>query len=256
MLLAVDVSNTQLTVGIYRGQALVHHWRISTELGRTADEYGLLLRSLLEHAGLAPAAVDAVAICSVVPPLTPVLEQMCREYFRRTPLTVGPGVKTGLVIRYDNPREVGADRVALAVAAYEKYGGPCIVVDFSTATIFDYISKDGEYLGGVIAPGVEISAEALFRFASKLPRIELVRPRSVLGRNTVACMQAGIIFGFAGQVDEICTRLMQENGPATVVATGEGADLMAPECRTVQHTDPWLTLDGLRIIYERHRGGA
>lgn len=256
MLLAADVSNTHITLGVYRGQELAHHWRVSTDLGRTADEYGLLLQSLLDYAGVAPADVDAVALCSVVPPLTPTLEQMCRDYFGGPPLTVGPGVRTGLVIRYDNPKEVGADRVALAVAAYEKYGGPCIVVDFSTATIFDYISRDGEYLGGVIAPGVEISADALFRFASKLPRIELVRPRSVLGRNTVACMQAGILFGFAGMVDEICTRLMHENGRAVVVATGETADLVAPECRTVQHTDPWLTLEGLRIIYERNRGGA
>lgn len=253
MLLAVDVSNTHISLGIYRGRDLAYHWRISTDQGRTADEYGLLVQSLLEHAGLRADQVDAIAICSVVPPLTPVLEQMCRDYFGRPPLTVGPGVRTGLVIRYDNPREVGADRVALALAAYEKYGGPCIIVDFSTATIFDYISKEGEYLGGVIAPGVEISADALFRFAAKLPRIELVRPRSVLGRNTVACMQSGILFGFAGQVDEICNRLMKENGRATVVATGETADLIAPECRTVQHIDPWLTLEGLRLIYERNR---
>lgn len=253
MLLAVDVSNTYITLGIYRDKDLVHHWRISTDRGRTADEYGLLVQGLLDYSGLSIASINAIAICCVVPPLTPILEQMCRDCFGRQPLTVGPGIRTGLVIRYDNPKEVGADRVVLAIAAYAKYGGPCIVVDFSTATIFDYISKDGEYLGGVIAPGLEISADALFRFASKLPRIELTRPKSVLGRNTVACMQAGILFGSAGQVDEICTRLMKENGRAVVVATGETVDLIAPECKTVEHVDPWLTLEGLRLISERNR---
>lgn len=254
MLLAIDVGNTHMTLGVYQGEVLTHHWRIATEQDRTADEYGLLITSLLDHAGLDSRGMHGVAICSVVPPLTPTLERMCREYFKQAPLTVGPGVKTGLVIRYDNPREVGADRVVLAVAAYAKYGGPTIMVDFSsTATIFDYISRTGEYLGGVIAPGVELSADALFRTAAKLPRIELVRPKSVLGRNTVSCMQSGIIFGFAGQVDEIVRRLIEENGPATVVATGEAVDLIAPECRRVQHVDPWLTLDGLRLIYERNR---
>ncbi|MCG0239190.1 MAG: type III pantothenate kinase [Firmicutes bacterium] len=255
MLLAVDVGNTHTTLGVFRGEALVHSWRIVTEPSRTADEYGLLITSLMEHAGLDPRGLRGVAICSVVPPVTPTLERMCQEYFGLEPLTVGPGVKTGLVIRYDNPREVGADRVVLALAAYTRYGGPTIVVDFSyTATIFDYISRAGEYLGGVIAPGVSTAADALFQHAAKLPRIELARPRSVLGRNTVACMQAGIVFGFAGLVDAIVARLEEENGPATVVATGENADLIAPECRRVGHVDPCLTLDGLRLIYERNRG--
>lgn len=253
MLLAMDVGNTLITLGTYEGPVLTQHWRISSDRSRTSDEYGLVITSLLDMAGISPAGVEAIAICSVVPPLTPTLEQMCQTYFHRTPLTVGPGIRTGMVIRYDNPRDVGADRIVLGVAAYAKYGGPCIVVDFGTPIIFDFISKDGEYMGGVITPGVEISTEALFRYAAKLPRIELVRPKSVLGHSTVTSMQSGIIFGFAGQVDEICTRLMAENGPARVVATGEMAELIAPETRTVGQVDPWLTLDGLRIIYERNR---
>lgn len=256
MLLALDVGNTHITLGAYRGRSLVSHWRIATEAGRTADEYGVLVWGLLEHGGVRPQEVSGVAICSVVPPLTPTLEAMSRAYFGVEPLTVGPGVRTGLVIRYDSPREVGADRVVLAVAAHERYGGPCIVVDFGTATIFDYISGDGAYLGGVIAPGVEISADALFRHAARLPRVELARPPSVLGRNTTHCMQSGIVFGFAGMVDGICERLLAENGPATVVATGESVDLIAPECRTVEHVDPWLALDGLRIIHGRNRGAG
>lgn len=254
MLLALDVSNTHVTLGVYRGARLVHHWRIATEAGRTGDEYGVLIAGLLEHAGIRTGDVSGVAICSVVPPLTPTLEAMTRTYFGVTPLTVGPGVRTGLVIRYDSPREVGADRVALAIAAYERYGGPCIVVDFSTATIFDYISRNGEYWGGVIAPGVEIAADALFRHAARLPRVELARPKTVLGRSTAHCLQSGIVYGFAGMVDGICERLIAENGPATVVATGETVDLIAPECRSIQHVDPWLTLEGLRLIYQRNRG--
>jgi type III pantothenate kinase len=254
MLLAVDVGNITVTLGVYDGETLRGEWSVATDRRKTADEYGLLFSQLLEHAGIARSAVMAVAISSSVPPLVPTLEETCRRYFGHPPFVVGPGVKTGMVIRYDNPREVTADRIVIAVAAFEKYGGPVIVVDFSTATIFDVISQTGEYLGGVIAPGVQISAEALFQQAAKLPRIELVRPAAVLGRNTVHSMQSGIIFGFAGQVEEIVARLVAELGQETVVvATGDLAGLMAGEVKSIRHVEPYLSLEGLRIIYERNQ---
>lgn len=254
MLLAVDVGNTQITLGIYQGKELRAEWSISTDRRKTADEYGLLFTHLLEHAGFLTGSIAAVIISSSVPPVTPTLEVTCTRYFNLTPLVIGPGIKTGMVIRYDNPREVGADRIVIAVAAYEKYGGPLVVVDFSTATIFDVISREGEYLGGVIAPGVQISAEALFVAAAKLPRIELVKPRTVLARNTIHAMQSGIIYGFAGQVEEIVGRLTSELGSDTrVVATGDLAEVIATEASAIQHVDPYLSLEGLRIIYERNQ---
>lgn len=254
MLLAVDVGNMVITLGIYNGQTLRAEWSVSTDRRKTADEYGLLFTHLLEHSGYEKESINAVAISSSVPPIVPTLEATCRRYFGLTPLVVGPGVKTGMVIRYDNPREVGADRIVIAVAAYEKYGGPLVVVDFSTATIFDAISRGGEYLGGVIAPGVLIATEALFQHAAKLPRIELVKPPSVLARNTVHSMQSGIIYGFAGQVEEIVSRLTDELGPDTkVVGTGDLAELMATEATSIKHIDPYLSLEGLRIIYERNQ---
>lgn len=257
MLLAIDVGNTNIVLGIYKDSTLTHFWRISTDRQKTADEYGILLKNLFGDAGFTLDLVRDIVVSSVVPPLMPALEEMCRRYFNVEALVVGPGIRTGLDIKYDNPREVGADRIVNAVAAFEKYGGPLVVVDFGTATTFDAISASGEYLGGAIAPGIGISTEALFARAAKLPRIELVKPRAAIAKNTVASMQAGIIYGFAGQVDALVTRIKRElGGYAYVVATGGLAPLIASETETINEVDPWLTLEGLRIINERNREPA
>jgi len=256
MLLAVDAGNTGIVLGIYDGRILCAEWMVSTDRNRTHDEYGLLVMNLIERQGFCKSDVTAVVISSSVPPLIPPLEWMSQKYFTLKPLVVGPGVKTGMVIRYDNPREVGADRIVIAVAAFEKYGGPLIVVDFGTATIFDVLSREGEYLGGVMAPGVTISVDALFQQASALPRIELVKPPSVLARNTIHSMQAGVIYGFSSQVDEVVERLIEELGPpftgVQVIATGDHAELIARETRVITAVDLHLALDGLRIIYDRN----
>lgn len=257
MLLAVDVGNTALSLGIYDGAELRAEWTVATDRRKTQDEYGMLLLALLEYQGFQPDDIHAVVLASSVPPVVPTLDRMFQKYFHVKPLVVGPGVKTGVVIRYDNPREVGSDRIVITVAAFEKYGGPLIVVDFGTATIFDVISKEGEYLGGVMAPGINVSVEALFTQAAKLPRIELVKPKTVLARNTIHAMQSGVIFGFAGQVDEVVARLKEEMGAAAhglkVIATGDMAELVAPETAVIETIDPYLNLEGLRVIYERNQ---
>lgn len=257
MILVVDVGNTNIVLGLFQGKQLLHHWRISTNRSATADEYGLTLYQLFAHGRMSLEAVEGVIISSVVPPLMPALETMCRSYVKKDPLIVGPGIKTGLSIRIENPREVGADRIVNAVAGLELYGPPLIMVDFGTATTFCYIDEQGQYRGGAIAPGIGISTEALYQRAAKLPRIELVKPKSTVGRNTVASMQAGIIFGFAGQVDGIVHRIREEfQTDPTVVATGGLAELIAGESRTIQIVNPLLTLQGLQLIYERNKPGS
>ncbi|MBE3574450.1 MAG: type III pantothenate kinase [Firmicutes bacterium] len=253
MLLAIDVGNTNVVVGVYQKGKLLYHWRMATDPERTADEYGVFIRAFLRHEGLDPAAVDSVVVATVVPPVIPAVEEMARHYFHCQPLFVEPGIRTGLAIKYENPKEVGADRIANAVAALELYGAPAIVVDFGTATTFDAISPAGEYLGGAIAPGVWISAEALFSHTAQLRRVELVKPRQAIGRNTVSALQAGILYGVIGQVRELVQRMKEELGSQTrVVATGGLASMVAREVPEIEVVNPMLTLEGLRLIYERN----
>jgi len=254
MLLVFDVGNTNIVLGVYDKETLLYHWRISSDKQKTSDEYGILLHNLFAFRGINMRDIKAVAISSVVPPLIVPLTRMCQRYFFVDPLLVGPGVKTGICIKYENPREVGADRIVNAMAAFQKYGGPLIIVDFGTATTFCYVSANADYLGGAIAPGIGISTDALFQRAAKLPRIELAVPRSVICRNTVTSMQSGIIFGFVGQVDEIVRRMKKEAGEdAKVVATGGLANLIAQESSTINVVEPFLTLEGLRLLYEQNR---
>jgi type III pantothenate kinase len=261
MLVAIDVGNTQTVIGLFgpgdgpagSSPQLWHHWRVSTVAGRTADELALQLDQLFQLQGLElQDTVSGVAVASVVPRLRAALRDMTDRWLKVPTVIVEPGVRTGMPILYDNPKEVGADRIADAVAAYEAYGGPTIVVDFGTATTFEVVSAKGEYLGGVIVPGMEISLEALFSRAALLPRVELIEPSSVLAKNTVESVQSGVIYGFAAQVDGLAQRLEEEVGPCTVVATGGLASLIAPYSSTIQHHEPWLTLNGLRIIYGRN----
>ena len=254
MLLVIDVGNTNMVLGVYKDTELLDHWRISTDRQRTTDEYGVLIRELFYLNDLRADDINAIIISSVVPPVVPTLERMCQRYFGLSPLLIGPGVKTGMDIRYDNPREGGADRIVNAVAAYEKYGGPVIIVDFGTATTFCAVDAKGVYLGGSICPGIGISTEALVQRTAKLPRIELKRTDSVICRNTIESMQAGVFYGFVGQVEGIVSRMRRElDMSARVVATGGLAVVIAPATKTIDVVEPMLTLEGLRIIYERNR---
>lgn len=254
MLLALDVGNTNTVVGVFEGQRLLRHWRLSTRRDGTRDEYAMLIKGLFDFAGLDFQRVSAVIISSVVPPLQGPLEEMVRQYFGVEPMVVGPGIKTGMPILYESPRDVGADRIVNAVAAFEAYGGPCIVVDFGTATTFDAISARGEYIGGAICPGIGISAEALFQHAAKLPRVDVAHPKAIIGRNTVGSMQAGLFYGYLGLVEGVVARMRAElGGRAAVVATGGLAQLILAESTAVDHVDPLLTLTGLRILFERNQ---
>ncbi|ASS73813.1 pantothenate kinase [Tumebacillus algifaecis] len=254
MILVLDVGNTNITLGVYKGKELLYHWRIATIRERTEDELGILVKSLLADKGISVGEINGIAISSVVPPLMFALERMSVNYFGHKPIVIGPGVKTGLNIKYENPREVGADRIVNAVAAIEKYGYPLIIVDFGTATTFCVINEQGDYMGGVVAPGINISTEALFRHAAKLPRIEITRPQSVVGRNTVTSMQSGVLYGFTGQVDGIVSRIKKEfNLPFKVIATGGLARMITAESFEIEIQDDNLTLDGLRLIWDRNQ---
>jgi type III pantothenate kinase len=254
MLLAIDIGNTNLTIGLYVGEQLTNHWRLSTDHVRMPDEYGLQFLGLLQHAGRLPADLAGICLSSVVPPLTGRAVQACREYLKQEPLVVDAGVKTGIRIRYEDPKAVGADRVCDAVAVMHLYGGPACIIDFGTATTFNALTKEGDYLGGAITAGINLAAEALFAHTAKLARIDLQRPPGVIGRNTVHAMQSGLLFGYVSMVEGMVERFRAELGAdMKVVATGGLAGLVAEETKVIDVLSPWLTLEGLRIIWEMNR---
>lgn len=253
MIFVFDIGNTNMVLGVYKNDELLHHWRIETNRSKTEDEYGMQIKMLFDHANLKFSDIDGIIISSVVPPIMMALERMCLKYFKKKPLVVGPGVKTGLDIKYENPKEVGADRIVNAVAAIHEYNGPLIIVDFGTATTFCYINSKHQYLGGAIAPGIGISTEALYTKASKLPRIEIAKPDEIIGKTTISAMQSGIFYGYVGQVDGIVKRfkeIMKEE--PKVIATGGLASLIAAESQSIDIVDPFLTLKGLQLIYKKN----
>ena len=254
MLLAIDIGNTNITLGVFDGERLVSTWAVSTDTIKTADEYAVLLSSLLTGSGLAFEDIDNICIACVVPPLMATMEDLCGRYINNTPLIVGPGIKTGVRICTDNPREVGADRIVNAAAAHRIYGGTLIVIDFGTATTFDVISKNGDYLGGAIAPGIGIMADALFTRTSKLPTVELIPPERTIGKNSIEAMQSGIMFGYVGLIESLVTRIRKELGEkARVIATGGLSVVIASETKIIDKVDKDLTLIGLRLIHEMNR---
>ena len=254
MLLTIDIGNTNVSLGVFEGQRLACRCRLSTDWRRLPDEYGLIITNILSMKGVAPTDIDGASMCCVVPPLTSTFEEVCREFFKITPLTVNAGVKTGMRVLYDNPRDAGADRVVDAVAAFRLYGGPAIVVDFGTATVFDAISKEGDYLGGAIAPGIEVAAEALHQATAQLRRVDIVTPKAAIGRNTVASLQSGLFLGYVGLVEGMVQRFKKELGQeAKVVATGGLARVIAKETQVFDVTNLDLTLIGLRMIYEMNQ---
>ena len=255
MLLVLDIGNSNIVMGAYDGAKLLRHWRISTDRQKTGDEYGILFNELFRYQGIEMSDIKAIIISSVVPPLVVPLRKMCERYFRIRPLIVGPGIRTGIRLNYENPRAIGADRIVNVVGAHEQYGGPLVVIDIGTATTFDIVAENGDFLGGVIAPGLGSSAEALFQRAAQLPRIELVPPKTVVCRSTIQGMQAGIIYGYVGQIDEIVRRMKKEMGydEIKVVATGGYARMVSRESKTIDKIDHFLTLTGLRVLYERNQ---
>ncbi len=254
MLLAIDIGNTNLVLGIFKEKNLITNWRIFTEKDKTPDEYGISILNLFHFSNINPSTISGVAISCVVPPLTIVFSQMSKKYFKIHPLIVAPGIKTGLAILYDNPHEVGADRIVNGVAAYYKYGGPCIIVDFGTATTFDAISEKGEYLGGAIAPGPYISAEALSKKTAKLPHVEIKKPKNVIGKSTVTSIQSGLYYGYIGLIEKIISQMKKELGSNTkIISTGGISKEITDHIKMIRYHDPHLTLEGLRLIYERNR---
>jgi type III pantothenate kinase len=254
MLLAVDIGNTSITIGLFATDTLGPRWRLASDNERTADEYGILLAQLLERAGVASGEVNDIAIASVVPPLTGTIERACRDYLNAVPLVVDAGTRTGIPVRYEDPKQVGADRVVNAAAVRRMHKGPACIVDFGTATIFDAISAEGEYLGGAIAPGIGIASDALFRRAAKLPRVEIIRPPAAIGRNTVHALQSGLLYGYVGLVEGMVARFHEELGPGMkTIGTGSLVEFIARETQCIDLVEPWLTLQGLKIIFDLNR---